>query len=225
MKNQGGRHELKLYINYADFLQLRAKLPYVLKSDKNAIDGQAYKVRSLYFDNYNDKALREKLDGVNVREKFRLRLYNDDSSYILLEKKSKQNSRCFKQKAPLTLDQCLKLLSGQYEVLKENQEPLLLELYAKIHSQLLRPKNIVEYRREAYVLPAGNVRVTLDYELRASYDVKNFLAPEIITIPIPGTIIMEIKYDNFLPELIRGLVTLSSRQSTAFSKYAVGRKI
>jgi hypothetical protein len=225
MRNMGGRHELKYYINDADFIELRSRLPYVLKRDKNAIDGSAYRVRSLYFDNYNDKALCEKINGVNEREKFRLRFYNDNPSFIRLEKKSKNNGMCFKRSEVIAFDQCSKLISGQYEVLKENGKPLLLELYTKLHSQLLRPKNIVDYKREAFVFNAGNVRVTLDHDIRASYDIKNFLHPEIITIPIPGTIILEVKYDHFLPELIRGLVTLSSRQQTAFSKYATARII
>jgi len=92
-----GRHELKHFINYADILQLRLRLPYVASIDKNAIDGKGYRVRSLYFDNYNDKVLREKIDGVNEREKFRLRLYNDDTSFIKLEKKSKKNGISYKE--------------------------------------------------------------------------------------------------------------------------------
>lgn len=225
MKNTCGRHELKYYINYSDYMQLRSRLSSVLKADENAIDGNAYRVRSLYFDNYSDKALREKLDGVSEREKFRLRLYNDDPSFIRLEKKSKKNGLCFKKNAMISYDHCRELLCGQYDVLKESEQPLLLELYTKIHSQLLRPKNIVDYKREAFAFPAGNVRVTLDHDIRVSSDIKTFLQHEIITIPIPGTLILEVKYDNYLPELIRGIVALSSRQKTAFSKYAKGRII
>ncbi len=223
MRVTGGRHELKHYINYADFLQLRSRLIHIASPDENAKDGNGYRVRSLYFDNYSDKALGEKLDGVNEREKFRLRLYNDDASFIRLEKKSKINSMCFKKNALITSQECSRLLSGQYEVLKVNGAPLLMELYAKMHYQLLRPKIIVDYEREAYVFPAGNVRITLDYDLRASSNTGGFLDSEIDTYPIPGTFLLEVKYDNFLPEIIRNMVTLTSRRSTAFSKYAVTR--
>lgn len=223
MTEQAGRHEIKHYINYSDYVQLSARLPCVAKPDENAADGNGYRVRSLYFDNYSDKALREKVDGVNEREKFRLRLYNDDAAFIRLEKKSKVSGICFKQSAVVPYDACSKILSGDFSALKIGKNPLLLELYAKLHAQLLRPKNIVDYKRDAYVFPAGNVRITLDYDMRTSADVKAFLAPRIITVPLYGTIILEVKYDAFLPELIRGMVSLSSRQQAAFSKYAATR--
>lgn len=225
MRKTNGRHELKHHINHFDLLQLQARLPFVARPDKNAIDGSSYRVRSLYFDNYSDKALREKINGVDGREKFRLRLYNNDPSFIRLEKKSKQGGLCFKRSAPITKGECERLLAGDLGVLKENGNPLLLELYTKMHYQQLRPKNIVDYRREAYVFPAGNVRITLDSDIRTSGDVGAFLDPRIITCPIPEVFLLEVKYDCFLPELVRGIVSLSSRQSTAFSKYAATRII
>ena len=114
-------------------------------------------------------------------------------------------------------------MDGEKEVLKENGHPLLLELYTKMHYQQLTPKHIVDYRREAYVFSAGNVRVTIDDEIRSAISVFEFLESDAVTIPIPVPKILEIKYDNFLPEIIRGLLTLSSRQSSAFSKYAASR--
>lgn len=225
MKETGGRHELKHYINYGDLLQLRSRLKCVARHDENAADGSGYRVRSLYFDNYNDKVLREKIDGVDEREKFRLRLYNNDSSFIRLEKKTKKNGLCYKKSALITKEECKRLLEGDAGVLKENGDKLLLELYAKMCFQQLRPKNIVDYMREAYVFPAGNVRITLDYDIRTGSDVNSFLETEINTVSIPKVFILEVKYDEFLPELMRGIVSLSSRQSAAFSKYAAARII
>lgn len=225
MRESRGRHELKHYINYADVLQLRARLPFVANIDKNAVDGKGYQVKSLYFDNYNDKALKEKIDGVNEREKFRLRLYNDNTSFIRLEKKSKKDGICFKKNATLTEAECRRLLNGDIDVLKENADPLCLELYAKMHYQQLRAKNVVDYKREAYINPMGNVRVTLDYDIRTSSNIHDFWVPNSATVPISDVYILEVKYDNFLPEIIRGMVSLSSRRSTAFSKYAATRII
>ncbi|MGO4987051.1 polyphosphate polymerase domain-containing protein [Gallicola sp. Sow4_E12] len=220
-----GRHELKHYINYADVLQLRARLPFVASLDKNAVEGNGYRVKSLYFDNYNDKALKEKIDGVNEREKFRLRLYNDDTSFIRLEKKSKINGICFKESCTVTEDECRRLLEGDLAAFKENGSHLCQELYAKMYYQQLRAKNIVDYQREAFIYPMGNVRVTLDYDIRTNIDVRDFLKPEPVPVPVPGIYILEVKYDSFLPEVIRGMVSLSSRSSTAFSKYAITRTI
>ncbi len=223
MGESRGRHELKHYINYADVLQIRSRLPVVACLDKNAAEGNGYRVKSLYFDNYNDKVLKEKIDGVKEREKFRLRLYNDDTSFIRLEKKSKKNGICFKENAIITADECTRLLDGDLAVLKENGNRLSLELYAKMHYQQLRAKNIVDYQREAYIYPMGNVRVTLDYDIRTSNNSHDFLKPDPVPVPISGVYILEVKYDSFLPEIIRGMVSLSSRRSTAFSKYAVTR--
>ncbi len=225
MKKPRGRHELKHYINYADVMQLRAKLPFVVRRDKNSAGGNGYRVKSLYFENYNDKALKEKIDGINGREKFRLRLYNDDTSFIRLEKKSKRNGICFKESAVITAEECKRLFDGDLSVLKENGSSLCLELYAKMHYQQLRAKNIVDYRREAFIYPMGNVRITLDYDIRTSYSIHDFLKPESVIIPISGVYILEVKYDDFLPEIIRGMVSLSGRKSTAFSKYAAARII
>ncbi len=225
MRESPGRRELKHYINYGDLLQLRARLPYVASLDKNAVVENGYRVKSLYFDNYNDKALKEKIDGVNEREKFRLRLYNDDTSYIHLEKKRKNNGFCYKENAIISLNECWRLLDGDLTALKENGNPLCMELYAKMHYQQLRPKNIVDYQREAFVYPMGNVRLTLDYDMRTSNNPHDFLKSKPIPVPILGVYILEVKYDHYLPEIIRGLVSLSGRKSTAFSKYAATRII
>lgn len=225
MNKPSGRHELKHYINYADILQLKSRLPYVMSRDSNDKDQNGYRVKSLYFDNYNDKALKEKVDGVDNREKFRLRLYDNDLSFIRLEKKSKRKGICFKETSIITKNQCERLIHGDTKVLKENGSSLCLELYAKMNYEQLRPKNIVDYNREAFTYPMGNVRVTMDYDIRTSYNIEDFLNTEHIPIPISGVYILEVKYDNFLPEIIRGVVSLSSRKSTAFSKYAKTRII
>lgn len=109
--------------------------------------------------------------------------------------------------------------------MKENGNQLCQELYAKMQYQQLRAKNIVDYQREAFIYPMGNVRVTLDYDIRTSNNVHDFLKPELVPIPISGVCILEVKYDSFLPEIIRGMASLSSRRSTAFSKYAATRII
>lgn len=220
-----GRHELKHMVSYRDLTELRQRLPCVAERDKNDLYSTGYRVRSLYFDNYTNKVLLEKINGVNGREKFRLRLYNDSTDFIRLEKKSKKNGLCYKKSAVITADECRRLLEGDSSVLKENGHPLMMELYVKMQSQLLRPQNIVDYHREAFVFPAGNVRITLDYDIRTALTAESFLNREIVTVPIPQTAILEVKYDHYLPEIIRGMVQLSNRQSSAFSKYAVTRNI
>lgn len=204
-------------------MELRARLPFVAKPDRNCKEGNGYRVRSLYFDNYNDKALMEKVNGADCREKFRLRLYNSDTSFIRLEKKSKRNGLCYKESAVITEEECRWLIGGDFAVLKEKGDPLCMELYAKMHYQQLRPKNVVDYMREAYVYLPGNVRVTIDYDIRTSMNIHGFLKVDPVLIPVSDVHILEVKYDSFLPEIIRGIVSLSSRRSNSFSKYAAAR--
>ena len=220
-----GRHELKHYINASDYAQLRARLRIVAKPDEHAGADGGYRVRSLYFDNYSDKAVIDKLSGQSRREKFRLRYYDGDTSFIRLERKSKANRLCCKESAAVTEEQCAAILAGRYEVLKEPDNPLLMELYTKIHYQNLRPRSIVDYRREAYIYRAGNVRITFDSGIRTSNSVAGFLTPTLTTIPAAGSMIMEIKYDGFLPDIIRDIVQISHRNQTEFSKYVVARLV
>lgn len=225
MNDTKGRHELKHYINHADMLLLRSKLPRVMRRDGNADSEGGYRIRSLYFDNYDDKALREKVDGVDRREKFRLRYYNGDTSFIRLEKKSKLRGMCFKQSAHIPYRTCEAIMQGDFAALKHSGDALCLELYAKVRHELLRPKNIVDYRREAFLFPAGNVRVTLDYDIRAGLNPPDFLRERYVNVPVTACAVLEVKYDNFLPELIREVVALSSRHAAAFSKYAAARLV
>ena len=220
-----GRHELKHYINIADYLQLRARLRAVAKPDENAGSDGGYRVHSLYLDNYSDKAVTEKLSGLSRREKFRLRYYNDDTSFMRLEKKSKANRMSYKESAPVSIEQCEALLAGDFEYLKVPEKPLLMELYSKIRYQNLRPRNIVEYHREAYKYRPGNVRITLDSDIRTSNRVEGFLDPGSATIPAAGAIILEIKYDGFLPDIIRDVLQIGWRNQTEFSKYVVARLV
>ena len=217
------RHEWKHEINYSDMIILRQRLKAVMKPDENAVDGK-YFIRSLYFDNISDKALREKIDGVNCREKFRIRYYNNDTSLIHLEKKSKINGLGNKQSANLSAEEAQKIVDGDFDWMINSDRPLVQELYSKMISQGLRPRTIVDYTREPFVFSAGNVRVTLDYDIRTGLYCTDFLNPDCITIPAGNApIILEVKWDEFLPSVIRDIVQLESRRTAAFSKYAVCR--
>ena len=214
------RHEWKHEISPSDMYTIRSRLHAVAYSDKNAVNGR-YKIRSLYFDDANDTALREKINGVNKREKFRIRYYNEDVSFIKLEKKSKINGLCNKVSERITAEEVQALLDGNTDWMKDTDRPLVHELYIKMKNRGLKPKTIVDYLREPFVFPAGNVRVTIDYNIRTSISYMDFLNPECITIPAgKAPIILEVKWDEFLPDIIKTEVNLEDRRSSAFSKYA-----
>ena len=91
-------------------------------------------------------------------------------------------------------------------------------------TQGLRPKTIVDYTREPFVFTAGNVRVTLDYNIRTGLRCTDFLNPDCVTIPAGNApIILEVKWDEYLPDIIKDIVQLPSCRSGAFSKYATCR--
>ena len=214
------RHEWKHEINVSDMIAIRQRLRAVAKPDPHAVDGR-YTIRSLYFDDPADRALREKLDGVNRREKFRIRYYNGDASLIHLEKKSKRNGLGAKETAVLTATEAQSVADGELDWMPASGRPLVQELYSKMKSGGLRGKPIVDYTREPFVYAPGNVRVTLDYNIRTGLGCTDFLNPDCLTVPAgDAPIILEVKWDGFLPDIIRDAVQLTGRRASAFSKYA-----
>lgn len=221
------RHEMKYRIGYAQYMELRNRLRTVMRSDLHTGADGRYLIRSIYFDNYRDKALREKRDGAPRREKFRIRYYNDDFSYLTLEKKIKDNDLCMKVDARITERECRELLNGETNWMREHSSLLVRELYAKMHYLMIRPRVLVSYIREPYIYEAGNVRVTFDSHIRTTLFHGEFLENQVIDIDTaqgPQDMILEVKYDAFLPEIIRSLVQLNTLRQTAFSKYEACRR-
>jgi hypothetical protein len=218
------RHEYKHRITYLDFLVLKQRLSLTAHPDPHAREDGTYHIRSLYFDNYKDKALVEKISGVNNREKFRIRIYNHSTDLIRLEKKSKINGLCLKEETPLSKAECLRILAGQTGWMKNADVPLLCEFYAKMKHHLLRPKVLVDYTRLPFVYEPGNVRITLDYDIRTGLVDTRLFDVDTPTVPVPdNAMILEVKYDAFLPDVMRDMIELWDRQTTSFSKYAACR--
>ena len=217
------RHEWKHEITAADRLVLSARLSAVARRDGHGQNGR-YEIRSLYFDEPRDTALREKLDGVARREKFRIRYYNGDASYICLEKKVKWDGLCGKRSVLLSTQEVQLLLDGNLGWMPSSGRPLIQELYWKMKANGLRPRTLVDYTRDAYVFPAGNVRVTLDFNIRTGLGSTDFLNSSAITVPAgDAPAILEVKWDEFLPDIIRDAVQLPGRHTSSFSKYAACR--
>lgn len=220
------RHETKHYITFSDYLAIRCRLKAIAKSDSYADENGCYLIRSLYFDNYNDKALREKVYGYNNREKFRIRYYNDDTSVIKLEKKSKINGLCNKISASISKEEVERLIAGDFTFLGESQKPLFLELYTKMKEQCMKPRVIVEYLREPFIYGPGNVRITFDSKIRSGLYSKDFFNQQgpRVDATEPDQLLMEVKYDAYLPEVIRMAIQVNDRPRTSFSKYEASRR-
>ena len=217
------RHEVKHEISYHDMLVLRHMLKAVMKSDTHAANGQ-YEIRSLYFDNLDDKVLIQKIEGANVREKYRLRMYNHDPSVIHLERKFKRGGLGIKDVAALTPEQAQAIINGDTGWMSQSRNEVILGFYTRVKNEGLRAKTIVDYTREPFVYPYGNVRVTLDHNIRTCLGGTDFFDPNCVSIPIKDSpCILEVKWDNYLPDAVRHAIQLDSRHSTAFSKYAACR--
>lgn len=214
------RNELKHLITAGDRAAICAVMKIVAQLDPHAQDKGYYTIRSLYFDNLSDKALREKADGVNEREKFRIRYYDGNTSVIHLEKKVKRDNVGYKVSCSLTAEEAQRIVDGDTLWMATDHRGLVVELYAKMKGQGLRPKTIVDYERIPFVYKQGNVRVTIDFNIRTGLRCTDFLNPNCVTIPAGGNeIILEVKWDEYLPTVIRHAVQLKGRRQQAFSKY------
>ncbi len=219
------RHELKHEISTSDYIALKHRLKFIVEKDPNVDQSGRYKIRSLYFDNADNKALKEKINGLNNREKFRIRYYNDDTRYIKLEKKGKINGLCYKKSTPLTVGQCEQIIGGDISWMRFAEEQLLVELYTKMNFQQLRPRTLVEYIREPYIYKPGNVRITFDSGIKTGLNSKELFNQQAVAMKTfaVNKIILEVKFDEFLPDIIRDIIQLGQRRNTAFSKYAACR--
>lgn len=221
------RHELKYDIAHGAYLALRQRLRPVMRSDPHTGADGRYTIRSIYFDNLDDKALREKIDGVQKREKFRIRYYNDDFSFITLEKKQKLDSLCLKCDAAISETECRAILDGNLDWMMEHPEELVRELYCKMRGQCIRPRVLVSYIREPYIYDAGNVRITFDSRVRTTLWHPKFLETQVqdmSALDTPSQMILEVKYDAFLPDIISMLLQSEGIRQGAFSKYGACRR-
>ena len=218
------RHEFKYECSYAQLKNLQCRLSGLIPLDPHAGEDGIYNIRSLYFDDYYDRCLMENEAGTDPREKFRIRIYNHSAERISLELKRKVRGKTQKISCPLTEEQCRMLMAGQTPEITKGTPPLLNKLVMLMKTTLMQPKVIVEYDRVPYIYPLGNVRVTLDYDIRTGLSCVEFLDPDCVTVPTPGAgALLEVKWDAFLPDVIRDAVQLPGRQVGAFSKYAACR--
>ena len=225
-KAQKFRHELKYVISAAQIPMMQNRIRHLLSPDTHADEKGIYTVRSLYFDDYENSCYYENENGTDPREKFRIRIYNHSSEKITLECKRKERGRTLKTSCLLTVEQTRMLMAGKPIPDIANQPPVLQKLTMLMLTKRMRPVVIVEYERLPYVYKNGNVRITLDTNIASSADVGSFLDETIPKRPVMplGQQLLEVKYDEYLPDFIYRSLQLHSLQHTAFSKYYICRK-
>lgn len=220
------RHEFKYICSIGQLELLKVRLRGLVLLDSHVKDTGIYNIRSLYFDDYYDRYYYENEAGTDPREKFRIRIYNHSSSQINLELKRKVRGKTQKISCPLTEEQCRCLMAGEIPILTKESPALLQKMALEMKTSLLKPKVIVEYDRIPYVYPQGNVRITFDENIRSSNRADLFLEDEVpMRLIMPaGQHILEVKYDEYLPDFIYRTAQLDNLRQTAFSKYYLCRK-
>ena len=219
------RHEYKYIIHEAQERILHTVAQGILLRDSHVQEDGMYTIRSLYFDDPYDSCFYENMNGTDPRSKFRIRYYNNDTTRIRLEKKSKMRGMTNKTSCSLTEEECRRLIQGQQILLTDQMPAGKAELLREMQMQLLLPKVIVTYDRIPFVYAAGNVRVTFDKNITASTQTESFLDGNYRQRPVMACSqsVLEVKWDELLPLHIQQLLQLDSLQWSTFSKYYMCR--
>ena len=220
------RHELKYFINPAEVEALRARLRPVLALDDHCVGGRPYIIRSLYFDDINDSAFYDKQAGVMHRDKYRIRIYRYSDKEIFLERKRKLGDLIQKSSVQITRRLCQQIIDGDPTGIQRSNNPLLQDVYVQMRTRLLRPRVIVDYAREAYLHPAEDTRITFDLNLRSGLHAVDLFNPHLPTVcPHDRNVeILEIKFNNYLPDYVAGLLHGIEAERSAVSKYILCRR-
>lgn len=218
------RHELKYPLGRGEYEALRRRCALVMERDRHADASGGYSIESLYFDDLADSALLANYAGISFREKFRIRRYGGNNATLHLEKKLKRGGLGTKFSAPMTAEELDALLHGNTSWMMKRSDSLIQELYVRMKTEQLRPKTIVTYRREPYVYGPGNVRVTFDYDIRSGICATDMLNGAVLVPANPGLVLMEVKWDDYLPDIIADIIQEQTLRVSAFSKYASCRQ-
>lgn len=220
------RHEFKYLCTDTQLAILKTRLMSIMAKDSHVGPDGVYHIKSLYFDDYNDRCFWENEDGVTPREKYRIRIYENSNARISLECKRKENDKIHKSSCRLSIEQFEYLAYDKGSLSFDSLPPLAQKLQVLKMTSGMHPKVIVEYERTPYVYKNGNVRVTFDRNITSSSQVDQFFSSEAKKRPIlpAGMQLLEVKYDEYLPDPIYHALMLDNMQRTNFSKYYLCRK-
>lgn len=210
------RKELKYKITYGDFYLIQHNLKNIIKKDPNC-KGEYYTISSIYFDDYKKTSYNQVKNGISNRWKYRIRFYNYDDSYIKLEKKHKINGLTNKSSVRISKEFLDDILNNDIKI-QEKNEPLLNEFLVKIKKDLLKPIICIEYDRIPFIYKIGNVRITLDYNIRYTNKYNDLFNSNKKTYYLKDEI-LEVKYNELIPDFIRYRLELNHLEQTSFSKF------
>ena len=230
MNTRKYRHEIKFIISKQMSLILKQRLALAMNVDKNSVNlDNAYFIRSLYFDDINSTAYYEKIDGVLYRKKYRIRIYNNDSSFIRLERKWKHNNMTSKDQLKISKENCINLLTNQFDNIDKEllNNSLMKEFITDIKVFGLKPSVIVDYKRLAYTYHISEVRITFDERIKSGLYNCNLFNMNRITYDVidNNEVVLEVKFNEVLPEHISIILQTIPMYRQAVSKFALCRSI
>ncbi|QSX05776.1 polyphosphate polymerase domain-containing protein [Sedimentibacter sp. zth1] len=220
------RHEVKYYISKKDAYELSLILSYCMKKDLNSKKNGDYYIRSLYFDTFNNIDYYEKQIGTASRKKVRLRLYDTTSPSVKLEIKNKFGSYMQKETCLITRNDAAKLINGHTSILLKYNSTTVIKVLYLFQKALYKPVITIDYDREAFMLNFENIRITIDKNIRASCNNYDIFNENIIMNPLinVNTHILEVKFNNTLPNFIQKILSKYTLQRESISKYCIARK-
>jgi hypothetical protein len=214
------RNELKYLINAHQKNVMANKLSKICQRDSFSDADGGYLVSSLYFDDYNQSAIFDKLSGIRDRKKFRVRIYNYQSNVIKLERKIKRENVTEKSHIQISKEEYDSLVSGDVSFLRHKDDVVAKDFYLYYRTKNLHPRVVVEYRREAFIYKYGDVRITFDSLLKAGVFQKDLFSNGYMISAIPhDQIILEVKYTGYFPDVIRNITQINNLQWQSSSKY------
>lgn len=221
------RNELKFYVDYNDYRRLTYELSSVLKLDNNAGSSGEYWIRSLYFDDINNNDYYNKMMGSKDRKKIRLRIYDVSQGNVKLEIKNKYSEYMLKEGVILDREDAKQLINGNKDVLLKYDNKTANKVYYYMSKNYYHPKVIVDYKREAYVSDVQNLRITFDKDIRSCVTNFDIFDENLNTLPIfdEKKIVMEVKFNKFLPSVIKKMIASVKSDKSAISKYCMSRNI
>lgn len=230
MNTRKYRHEIKFIISKQMSLILKQRLALAMNVDKNSVNlDNTYFIRSLYFDDINSTAYYEKIDGVLYRKKYRIRIYNNDSSFIRLERKWKHNNMTSKDQLKISKENCINLLTNQFDNIDKEllNNSLMKEFITDIKVFGLKPSVIVDYKRLAYTYHISEVRITFDERIKSGLYNCNLFNMNRITYDVidNNEVVLEVKFNEVLPEHISIILQTIPMYRQAVSKFALCRSI
>lgn len=222
--NEVFRQEKKYFLTMTDFIQMSGTLERVMLQDEHN-GALGYRIRSLYFDTPDDGDYTDKVDGLELRRKIRLRNYDPSADFAMLEMKQKQGEAQKKRSLRVSREDAIRLTKGDYSPLLRYEEPFAAECYGLMNMRCYRPKTVVEYRRKAYVAKENKIRVTFDSGIIATETRFDIFSDDLEMAPVldPYNLVLEVKYNGFMLGYVKNLIDLSDRSALSVSKYCLAR--